>query len=321
MQQASRAPNSPSSTGSPSKGGFGGLTKTNLAIIILIPVIVSFLITSQVLLPKYVTKVDDTKNITAITNDMGKLKVDTANTLAEFKKVVDAVPASVTSQVNSGVSQATSSMNAQITTMQTQVNNIAGTVSSSASKLSSVDTITAKLTADEVVIADLTAQVKSLANKSDYNTLQTRVALLETFTSNVSGVKVTANATGGILSLGITSDDNQYAAFRVTFRAASTSTGYFVYGSSGNVSDLLGWLSTHAPVTLSNSGLPSYSLQYNGGVLSVDQISFITQRTALGRGYQNKTLSYSVPSLTSGNWEIMVEPIINTQVGSVSSGW
>jgi hypothetical protein len=177
MQQVGKSPSNPVNSGGSSSGG-GGMSKMKLGLIILAPLAAALVIVTQFILPNYVNKADDSKNIQGIVSDMTKIKTDTAASIASFQAVINAVPSTVSSQVTASVNQATSSMNAQITSMQTQVTNMAAAVTASTNKLANVDTLTAKLAADEVIIEKLTANATAVGGQ--IATMQGQIAVLQT---------------------------------------------------------------------------------------------------------------------------------------------
>lgn len=198
------AANRPTGVDKLSSGSGGGLSKMKLGVIILAPIAVCLIVVTQFLLPQYVNKVDDAKNIAGLSDAVNKSKADVAQAIASMQTTLGALPTTVAGQINSGVTQATSSVNSKIDSMQSQITNMAAAVTASTNKLASVDALSAKVVADEAAnaafTANLTKQVADLtANVTGQNAIQDqRVAELKALVlalqsqQNLNNVTVTS---------------------------------------------------------------------------------------------------------------------------------
>lgn len=173
-------------------GGSGNQKSVSLkavGLLVLAGIVVSVLAVNVLSLGNYVSKADDVKNLQTITDAITKTKNDLTQTVTAIQNTMNALPASVTAQVNNSITQATNTMNNQIATMQVQVNNVASktditTLSDEITVLDTkIDTLTEQATTDKAIITALTTRVQ---------TLETKVSAT---TNTTSG---TANATGQV---------------------------------------------------------------------------------------------------------------------------
>ncbi len=162
-----------------------------IGLLVLAGIVVSVLAVNVLFLGNYVSKADDVKNLQTITDAITKTKNDLTQTVTAVQNTMNALPVSVTAQVNNSITQATNTMNNQIATMQAQVNNVASktditNLSDEIANLDTkIDTLTEQATTDKSTITALTTRIQ---------TLETKVATIST-TNTTSG---TTNTTGQV---------------------------------------------------------------------------------------------------------------------------
>ena len=262
----------------------------------------------------------------------------TANTQG-MMATQDKLKSDITAQINNQNTSIEQKISNAQTNMNNQVNQVQSALSNYAPK-SSVDALgglsgqvtnqlaTAKTNQDAAIAAvikdvndKLAAQTSNTATavqsaKDSVSALDTRVTNFIN-APKVSGVQLTANVSGGQISLGINSDQNQYVAFRVIFRLVSGN-----FSNSATSDDFVKSLYATQPVSLSTNIVlvPEYKYNYVGGLWNLTQVVFTTPRTAIEQGYQNKTMSYSFNDATR-TYEVMIEPMIDSLVGVGGSNW
>lgn len=268
-----------------------------------------------------VTKKDFTTNLGSVATDLAKIKTDVTQTLTNQNNTmtaqitnqnnaVDRKIAALSNQLDNyatkgsvdSLSGLTAQVNSQLTTAKAEQQTILNGV---------IENINSKLAAQSTNVSQ-----EIQKSKGSSEALVNRVSSLET-SPKVSGVQLSANVSNGQISLGVNSDQNQYVAFKVTFRL-----------TSGNVTsnltsdDFRKALYASPPVSLSTNLvlIPTYEYTWQNSLWYLTQVEFITARTAIAKGYQSKTLTYSF-SDTTRTYEVMVEPLINSIVGTGGSNW
>ncbi len=183
-------------------------------------VIVSFVAVNMFIIPSLVSKKDFTTNIAGMNELITKFKTDLTQTVTATQNTMNALPASIMSQVTTSINQGLSSINAQLATMQSQVTSMTATVNSASTKVDQanasittlrgeVNALTTKVTADETTITALTTRIATLESKLATTTNTTSGGTIST-----GDIKVVAT----VLEEGVqnSADNSTYAQIKMT---------------------------------------------------------------------------------------------------------
>ncbi len=123
--------------------------------------------------------------------------------------------------------------------------------------------------------------------------------------------------TSGNITIEANSDKARAVVYRVIFHPTTAIL------LSANVTSSYGALVTLAGivpvrVTAGSALAPQYRLYYEGGRWYVSAVEFMTPRTQLVKGWQNRVIPYSADDRV---WEIAAEELPVTISGGVSVGW
>lgn len=295
---------------------FGGGMMPVIAVGVVVLAVVYFL-----LLPQMVSKKDFTTNMVNVSKDISDIK------------------GSITTQLNNQNTAVTNQINETKSSMAAQVSQVQNSLSAYASK-SSVDSLvglsaqvnsqlaTAKDATDKQLNAVIQDVNTKLASQSANVTGELAIASgkvsaldsrVTTYVNapRTSGIQLTANVSGGSISMGVVSDQNQYVSFKVVFRLLTGSVS-----GNGTLDGFLQSLYTTQPVSLSTNVplVPDYHYQYVSGQWQLTSVEFTTARTAIAAGTQTKTMAYAFND-TVRTWDVLISPWIDSVVGTGGSNW
>jgi cell division protein FtsL len=197
-----------------------GISKMQVAIIIVCAIVVSVIAVNMFLVPKLVSKTDFTTNLQNMNTTIEKTKTDLTQAVQAVQNTVNSLPNAISGQVTDAVNKATAPVNAQINAMQTQVSGMAGTVGNAATK-NDISGLTNTIGQVNTNVTNLQKQIA--ADEATITSLTTRITALESKLTPPSGTSGSGGAKGvidikaDVLEEGVLQSDNRtYSEIKLT---------------------------------------------------------------------------------------------------------
>lgn len=294
------------------------LTRTKLAGVILVTVLISSLITWGLITGLTTSKSVYAADINRIYNNIAHMK-DSSASLDNF-----------TGYQNSRIDSLTDFTQTHFDEVNNSISDANGRISDANKR---IDDSNNKISQTQSDLAGVKAQADNLKTQTDtlttqYNQLNNTLttvsqtasdtkSALDTLTSKVNslagGLQITPSVSSGSIDLAIQSDIAQTVAFRIDFRPTSD------IPEAATMDAALAALYGTPPVTLTAGSVVrgDYTLFWSttDSHYHLGLISFITMGTSLIAGTNTKTITYS----TAGTYEILITPEYPT--GTSTGSW